>query len=234
MKRIKLLFLVLLWYVPVFSQGFDGLYIGPLFSEKNAIAMRTTGSVVMGTVFINEEEKFIFFGEINGVELTGSLIYASETWGFIGNLAGDSLLLSLTSNKVTNNRHLKKISSNPAKNPSKFLGPVTKDMRLVGEWTLVKKEDNDGLHLGIDEKTAGMTYVILADGTFYIRFPYLIKMAPNFDFSKNRYTWSTDDSKFTKVDMTYREAITSEFEIKADTLILMTKTEKMYLRKGRR
>ncbi|MBX2966241.1 MAG: lipocalin family protein [Cyclobacteriaceae bacterium] len=228
MKHIKLFILLTLLCPPVIAQNFEGVYTGALFSERNAVTMRATGSLVAGTVLINRQDKFIFFGEIKGSELTGTMDYAAKAWAFKGALIGDSLLISMTSGKETKQALLKKISSNPSKNTSKLLDPATRDAasgdeKLIGEWALKRIENPDGSPKAIDEKIRGAVYKIYSDGSYYVHIPYISR---NSNFSPPKSKWSTNGSKLTTTNDF--KSNTVEYEIRGDTLILKPNMETTY------
>ena len=213
-------------YTTASAQKFEGVYAGTLFSERNTLVMRTTGSAVAGVVSINKLEEFIFFGEINGSDISGTMNYEAKTWVFKGILTGDSLALSLTSGSDTRHAFLKRVSSNPNKNTSKLLDQPTQDKRLIGEWVLKKVENVDGSPKAIDEKMKGSSYVIYPDGSYYIRIPYLYNKMPS-NFNPPKINWSTSGSILTTTSDKGKSG-SLEYEIKSDTLILKPKTEKTY------
>jgi hypothetical protein len=228
MRQLILLLFYIFLSKTIVAQNFEGAYIGVLFTERNAITIRTTGNLVAGTVFINKQEKFIFFAEINGSVLTGTMNYASDVWTFKGNLIGDSLSLSLTSGMGMKQALLMKISSNPNKSISKLLDPAVRDtsardQRLVGEWILKKIENPDGSPKAIDEKIKGAVYFISSSGSLYVEIPYLIR---NSDFSPPKSEWRTKGSKLTITN--HLKSSTVEYEIKSDTLILKPNIERTY------
>ncbi|MBX2964548.1 MAG: hypothetical protein KF845_00280 [Cyclobacteriaceae bacterium] len=219
----------MLCYTQAFTQNFDGLYVGTLFTEKNAVSIRATGSLIAGTIFLNAQERVVFFGNVSKDTISGTMIIDQEGWVFNGSLFEDSLILSLKFNDHVKESKLKRVSPNPSKNPVKFLGKATLDLRLVGEWVLWKMNDKNGSTLPIKGDMEGMSYVIISDGTYFLRFPSLLKIKPNFDFSSLKNSWITNKSRLILVSSSMNSEY--DYEIKDNNLILKHETGTSFFRK---
>jgi hypothetical protein len=236
MKRLAgVLLLVMTSIQPNLAHDLEGVYRGDLFSKDNIITLRVKKGAVSGVLFTSANDKHVIEGVIKGRELTGTLNYSSMIWTLNGILIGDSLSLMMSSGQTTRQGLLLRISSNPKTNVPDIIESFSRDKRLVGKWLLLKIENPDGSPKKVDPSFAGMIRYFEANGTSYAELPSmerLIRSLPS--YSPQLTKWSTQDSKLTIVFTATNVSKTSSssYEIRNDTLITISKSEKsFYLRR---
>lgn len=129
------------------AQKAEGVYVGELIMQNNALVLTAKGQQVKGNVCLSEFEKFEFVGNLKGDSIKGViLVSGTSEVVLLGKIFKDSISASLISDDGKRSATLIRISSNPNYELRRYFGDRTpeRDPMLVGRWNLVRKINHDG------------------------------------------------------------------------------------------
>lgn len=149
-RKFIVAFLLMHQAIPSISQKIDGVYIGSIITESNAMVITTKAEVVNGNVYLTKYEKFTFLGTILKGVLEGSIrVPGGSDVEVRGKVYADSISLNLRSYGIQQQTTLIRISSKPNFDLGKVFDNLRtrRDPLLVGKWYLVRIIDSDGKEL---------------------------------------------------------------------------------------
>jgi hypothetical protein len=204
------------------AQHYDGVYMGRLLSDNNALVIETAASTLVATLHLNRVEKIIFTGTLAEGALSGSFKHSNKTWTLNGKFRNDSLIINLSSEQEIISARLKKISAKPSFNFKKLLNEpsLLRDMQLVGTWRLLYSV-KDGVKQPLPPDIRELRKTYRSNGTCEIRSNETSKLYAQYPHLIPSCTWETRGNKLIVTTTGRHGAFSSEvtYLIKGDTLI---------------
>ena len=223
------------------GQSVDGTYVGAVLTSKNVVIITTLGNLVIGSIYLNENNKLAFTGTLADSSISGKVaLLSGEQADLVMKTYGDSIMIQIIfpmDPAFGKLNWLKKYSSNPKEKLSKIFGKhkVEYDTALIGTWYLVKSLDSQGKDSTFDEEE--VDYSPKGAVTFHSKKAEKIMQ----DFNIKAHlpsTWETSGSTII-IKLNSPRTGPSEFlqpyYFRGDTLVntLVNKKKMMYLKKSR-